>query len=232
MSQYVLHYAPDNASLIIRLALEELGVPYDTCLVDRRIQGQKAAAYLDLNPAGRIPTLETPHGPISETAAILLWLGDRHGRLVPKVDAESRGAFLNWLLFVSNTLHADLLQLFYTQRYGSQTALPEIRARAQARISDHLTLLDTQATRRLPDWICGATPSALDLYVAATLRWLHLYPADLPRWIDLKNWPQLAEMCARLEQRPCVATLNTTEGLGPAPFTNPHPARPPEGAAL
>ena len=39
---YVLHYAPDNASLAVRLALEELGVPYRTALVDRAARAQEA----------------------------------------------------------------------------------------------------------------------------------------------------------------------------------------------
>ena len=43
---YRLHYAPDNASLIIRLVLEELGVPYATALIDRAARGQKAPEYL------------------------------------------------------------------------------------------------------------------------------------------------------------------------------------------
>ncbi|MGA0924606.1 MAG: glutathione S-transferase, partial [Lutimaribacter sp.] len=42
MSTLRLHYAPDNASLIIRLALEELRLPYTTCLVDRARTAQKA----------------------------------------------------------------------------------------------------------------------------------------------------------------------------------------------
>ncbi|MCB1329029.1 MAG: glutathione S-transferase N-terminal domain-containing protein, partial [Maritimibacter sp.] len=71
-----LHYAPDNASLIIRIALEELGLPYETRLVDRQAEAQKSPAYLALNPQGLIPVLETPEGPIFETAAILLWLGE------------------------------------------------------------------------------------------------------------------------------------------------------------
>lgn len=50
---YTLHYAPDNASLIIRLALEEIGVPYDTVLVDRAAQAQTLPAYRALNPAIR-----------------------------------------------------------------------------------------------------------------------------------------------------------------------------------
>ena len=37
-----LHYAPDNASLCIRLALEELGLPYETVLVDRATQAQRS----------------------------------------------------------------------------------------------------------------------------------------------------------------------------------------------
>ena len=57
---YRLHYAPDNASLIIRLALEEIGVPYETVLVDRRSRAQDTTAYRALNPAGLIPVLETP----------------------------------------------------------------------------------------------------------------------------------------------------------------------------
>jgi glutathione S-transferase len=67
MSEYVLHYASDNASLIVRLVLQELGVPYATRLVDRQNAEQRPEAYHALNPAGRIPALETHHGPICET---------------------------------------------------------------------------------------------------------------------------------------------------------------------
>ena len=80
---YRLHYAPDNASLVIRLALEDMGLPYETVLVDRTTREQDSAAYRALNPAGLIPVLETPQGPVFETAAILLWLADTHGQLAP-----------------------------------------------------------------------------------------------------------------------------------------------------
>jgi len=41
---YRLHYAPDNASLITRLALDEMGQPYETVRVDRRKSEQKTPA--------------------------------------------------------------------------------------------------------------------------------------------------------------------------------------------
>jgi len=45
-----LHYAPDNASLIVRIVLEELALPYETVLVDRSASAQSSDAYLKLNP--------------------------------------------------------------------------------------------------------------------------------------------------------------------------------------
>lgn len=229
---YRLHYAPDNASLIIRLALEEIGAPYDTVLVDRRATGQRSPDYLKLNPAGRIPTLETPDGPISETAAILLWLADRHGALAPAVDAPARAPFLNWLLFTANTLHPDMIQLFYVHRYGPQSAHTEMRHAAQDRITRHLDVLETRARPRLPGWLCGDNPSALDLYLAAILRWLQLYPAGWPRWFDPTAYPGLRDMCARLETRPGTEALRRAEGMGPHPFTAPESPTPPEGSAV
>ena len=58
---YVLHYALDNPSLIIRLALLEIKVPFETRLVDRRIKEQSSKAFLKFNPYGSIPVLETGH---------------------------------------------------------------------------------------------------------------------------------------------------------------------------
>ncbi|MEO0904761.1 MAG: glutathione S-transferase, partial [Pseudomonadota bacterium] len=108
-----LHYAPDNASLCVRLALEELGLPYETVLVDRSQMAQKADAFLALNPNGLIPVLETADGPIFETAAILLWLAEREGRLMPAVGTPAHMHAIQWIIWLSNTLHPDLRMMFY-----------------------------------------------------------------------------------------------------------------------
>lgn len=232
MQHYCLHYAPDNASLIIRLALEELGLPYDTKLVDRSVSAQRDTAYTDLNPAARIPTLETPQGPVSETAAILLWLADRHGALLPGPQTPARGAALNWLLYMSNTLHADLVMAFYPHRYVPQEALTAFCANTQLRLKKALAILHDAARPRLPGWFCGPTPSALDLYLAAMLRWLRLYCRHVDTQIDLQDYPAFADMCARLDSRPSVAVLCQAEGMAPTPFTHPSPVTPPEGSAI
>ena len=104
-----LHHAPDFASTIVRFALEELELPHTLAIVD--IDGGALASpeYRRVNPVGLIPALETDHGPMFETAAILLWLVDRTGRLGPGPQDPDRGAFLSWLFFTSNALHQAAL---------------------------------------------------------------------------------------------------------------------------
>lgn len=225
---YVLHYAPDNASLVIRLALEELGTPYRTHLVDRTTQAQRAPAHLALNPAGLIPVLETPQGAIFETGAILLWLADRHGSLAPAPQAPQRAEMLKWLFYLSNTLHPTLRMLFYPSLYvgGHAADQQKLRSRTRAEILHQLALLDTH-------WQPRATPSILDLYLAPMLRWLRLYPQDSDfSWFDLAAFPALHQMTQMLEPRASVAAAQSAEGLGPNPFTAPNAPRPPEGSAL
>ncbi|MEQ9257546.1 MAG: glutathione S-transferase family protein [Roseovarius sp.] len=230
---YRLHYAPDNASLVIRLVLEELGVPYETLLLDRKTRAHKAPAYLAVNPNGLIPALETPDGPIFETAAILLWLADRHGKLAPAPESANRGAFLKWLFFASNGLHVSLRARFYPEQYVGQdaTAHAALRAHLRGEVLRQTGLLEAEAAER-PDWLGGPAPSVLDFYLACLFRWAQIYPADeAERWFQLENWPHLHAMASRLERCESTRAAIDAEGLGEHPFTAPEHPNPPEGSA-
>ena len=225
---YRLYYAPDNASLIIRLALHALAVPYQTVLVDRSVQGQKAPDYLAINPNGLIPALETPHGAIFETGAILLWLADTHGALAPAPDDPDRAAFLKWLFFVSNTLHPALRMLFYTEKYIGPDAEAQnlLVAKTQQSVLRHLSTLDDR-------WPEAEPHLALILYLAPMMRWMQLYPATRDKsWIDLTRFPALYDAAQRIETRTSAKRAAAAEGLGSNPFTAPQPPDPPEGSAI
>ncbi len=220
-----LHYAPDNASLVIRLALGAAGVPHATQLVDRAAGAQHGAAYRRINPAGRIPALATPDGPVFETAAILLWLAERHAGLAPAAQARGRGAWLSWLLFTANTLHADLRALFYPALYAPDGAQAAHHALTTRRIARHLALLDAHAP------LAPAAPGALEFYLVCCLRWCALYPAGGTGWFDLAATPRLEALARSLDDHPAARAAARAEGLGPAPFSAPAPATPPEGSA-
>lgn len=229
---YRLHYAPDNASLIIRLALEELGQPYATVLVNRAAREHEGPAYRALNPNGLIPVLETADGPIFETGAILLWLTDRHGGLAPGPKDPSRAGALKWLFFVSNTLHPALGMRFHPERYiGSEVAAQtRMRIHMRGEITRHLDTLE-QAAGDMPALFDGAAPTVIALYLGPVLRWTALYPPGETEWFDLAQWPRLRAMARGLERRASTRAAIQAEGLGPTPFTAPQMPNPPEGSA-
>ncbi len=230
---YRLHYAPDNASLIIRLALEEIGVKYETVLVDRGAKEQNSLGYLALNPNGLIPVLETPQGPIFETGAILLWLADTHRMLAPPAESKDRGAYLKWLFFISNTVHSDLRMIFYPHLYvgSSQAAANVLSETVKGRLKTHLAILDRLAEEET-GCLKSDQPSGVTFYIACLMRWMALYPKDGDRsWFDLNDTPSLRDMLTGLEQRAAVHTAQKAEGLGHSPFISPSYANPPQGSA-
>jgi glutathione S-transferase len=225
---YTLHYAPDNASLIIRLVLDGAGIPYRTVLVDRSTRQQDGPAYRALNPTGLIPTLETPKGPISETGAILLWLTDAH-QLGPAATDAGRPAFLKWLFFLSNTAHAELRQIFYPYQYAPADGHAAHLEIMSTRMQRHFALIDTAAAG-LPNLFAPARP--LGVYAVVLTRWAALYPVTGPRWLDLADYPTLKALAVAQEARVETPVVARAEGLGRHPFTRPEQPNPPEGSVL
>ena len=228
----ILHYAPDNASLCVRLALLALDAPFRTVLVDRRTGAAQAPAYLALNPNGLIPALETPDGAMFETAAILLWLADRDpaGRLAPRFDHPDRGRFLTWLFWLSNTLHPALRILFYPDKHIDSDHAKALVTRTQERVQSMLDILNA-AVPTLDGWVGLPQTPILDCYLCPMLRWLALYPRGNTAWFDLSGWPHLHRIAATMDIRPITATASRAEGLGPTPFSRPRLPNPPEGSA-
>ena len=218
-----LHYAPDNASLCVRLALETLGVAYETVLVDRSRSAQRNADYLRLNPNGLIPTLETPDGAMFETGAILLWLSDQHpGKLMPRPDARERTKALTWLVWLSNTLHPSLRMMFYPDVYAEDEEA--LRRVTRKRILQDLEILNDV-------WPEIGQHAAIQCYCAPMLRWLGLYGGETD-WYDLSQFPNLLTFAKEFEALPPALTLAKAEGLNQTPFSNPSLPNPPEGSAL
>ena len=226
-----LYYAPDNASLILRMALEEAGLEYEAILVDRRNREQKSAEYLAINPAGLIPTLITPDGPLAETGACLLWLCDTYpdAGLGPAINNNKRGMFLRWLFYISNTVHVDLIRIFYPERYVPHELIEGHHALMIKQLLAHFSILD-DAVEKQPDLF--KPPSILSFYIGALLRWAALYPVSAKRWLQLNDYPALRDLMIILEKQPCTHTTARAEGLGDTPFSAPKLPNPPEGSAL
>ncbi|MEL6959933.1 MAG: glutathione S-transferase family protein [Pseudomonadota bacterium] len=229
MTTLILHYAPDNASLCIRLALEAVGAPYQTHLVDRRAQAHRSDAYLSLNPNGKIPVLETPDGVMFETAAILLWMAERYPSLLPD-DPIPRAAALKWFIWMANTLHPTLQRLFYPEQYIDAEHSNALRTFTQNALRRHLGTLEEALDGA--SWIGQSAPTLLDCYLCPMLRWMQIYPDNLSDKPMLADYPRLLRVARVNESHPGTNVLQKAEGLGPHPFTKPTLPDPPEGNAL
>jgi glutathione S-transferase len=221
---YTLFYSPDSANLVVRMALEEIGVPYEALEVDRRLHAQCSPEFLKFNPQGLLPVLIDPaqDQPLFETAAILLHLANQHGKLKP-VQTFASGRFLKWLFYLSNTLHADLRILFYTTRYAADVqAERALRARLHPRVLTHLGLLESELARHGGPWLLGDDLSMCDLYLAACVRWLQLYPrGDTLEASSVQGLPCLIDLLHRLELREPVRRAFAAEGIGVPLFIAP-----------
>ncbi len=222
-----LHYAPDNASLCVRLALDHLDLPFETVLVDRGARAQRSAAYLALNPNGLIPVLETPEGPMFETGAILLWLADQNGGLMADPRGAGRAHDVQWLVWLANTLHPALRILFYPDKHVDGDVGP-LHKKTQRRVAEMLRVMNDAA--RAP-WLEADGPTAQGCYLAPMLRWLALYGAPND-WFALSDYPRLLTFARRADLWACTAKAQAAEGLGPTPFSAPSSPNPPEGRAI
>lgn len=205
-----LHYFPGNASMAPHMLLEELGVPYELKLVDRKVNAQKSPEYLRLNPNGKIPVLVDGDFVLYETAAICLHLVDTHPEsgLAPPIGTAERAQFYKWIAWLGNTLQAEMQLYFYPERWGDEAAAAQVRAHAERRIEPMIDQFDAELARHGGPWFAGAAYSALDPYVLMLCRWTR----GMQR--PARTLPHLGPYLQRLLARPAVRRVFDQEGIG------------------
>lgn len=204
-----LHYHPSDASLMPHIFLEELGVPFKLSLVDRSRNAQKSPEYLKLNPNGLIPVLVDGDVVLYETPAILLHLSDTHPQaaLMPPVGSPERAQAYKWLVWLSNTLQATLVQYFYAERYVPPEGVADFRARTEARMSAQLDQLEAQLQTSGGPWLLGSAYTAADCMAFVLCCWTR----NLHR--PANSLPVLGAYIDRMRQRPAVQRACATEQL-------------------
>jgi glutathione S-transferase len=107
----ILHYHPYSRAAGTIWALEEAGVPYELKVVDIMKGEQKGPELVALNPMGKLPTLVDGDVVVTESAAIALYLADRHapGRLAPALDDPRRGTYLRWSFFAPSVVEPAVM---------------------------------------------------------------------------------------------------------------------------
>lgn len=170
----------------VSIALEELGLPYETRVVDLAAHEQKQPWFLAINPNGRIPAI-VDHGAgdfaIFESGAILVWLAEKSERLIPS-DAKGRSRVLQWLMFQMGGLGPMMGQANVFHRYLPEK-IPVAIDRYQGEGRRLLAVLDARLADH--EFLAGdySIADIANFAWARTHRWSGIDIAGLPH---LERW--------------------------------------------
>jgi glutathione S-transferase/GST-like protein len=107
------------------VALEELGLPYVVRPINLSTLEQKTPAYLAINPNGRVPALVDDGFAVFESGAILMYLAEKTGKLMP-TDAKGRSRVVQWLMFQMSGVGPMMGQANVFYRYWPEKIQPVI----------------------------------------------------------------------------------------------------------
>lgn len=184
---------PTPNGLKVSIMLEEVGLPYDAHKVSLADDDQHTPEFLSLNPNNKIPAIIDPDGPggaplpLFESGAILIYLADKTGKLMP-ADPAKRYEVLQWLMWQMGAVGPMFGQLGWFRGAGKDIEDPRPVERYEDESARVLKVLDHQLDGR--NWICGDY-SIADIATAPWLRTMRdFYKAgDVVGWDDLKNVP-------------------------------------------
>ena len=102
-----LYLTPGASSMAPHIALHEIGVPFERRPVSLARHEQRSAAFLAVNPEGKVPVLLIDGRRLTEVAAILFYLAKRYpeAQLLPEGNIEAEARAVSWMSFIASTLH-------------------------------------------------------------------------------------------------------------------------------
>ncbi len=194
-----LYAAPTPNGVKASIMLEETGIPYEPHYVDIMANETWNDEFLSLNPNGKIPAILDPDGPggkpfaLWESGAILLYLAEKSGKLLPR-DPAQRYEAIQWVMWQMGGLGPMFGQLGFFHKFAGRDYEDKRPRDRYARESHRLIrVLEQHLADR--EWLVGDDFSVADI---ASLGWVRnligFYDAgalvaydelvNVPRWLE------------------------------------------------
>lgn len=209
---FTLYYSQGSSALAPHILLEEAGAPYELFEVPLAAGAHLHPPYLSINPKGRVPTLATPDGVLTENPAILDYIARSFptARLLPdtlfeQAQGQALGAYL------CATMHIAFAHLQRGARWADEPAAQSaMRAKVAPNLADCAQMIEAQAlkgaTRQAP-WVFGTRYTLSDAYLFLAPRWLD------KAGVSLEAYPKLAAHYQAMLERPATQAALTAQGL-------------------
>jgi GST-like protein len=167
----------------VSVALEEMALPYDVVQIDIMAGEQKRPEFLALSPNGRVPALVDDSFAIFESGAILIYLAEKTGMLMP-LDMHGRSRVIQWLMFQMGGVGPMMGQANVFYRYFPEK-VPAAIARYQGEVRRLFEVMDRQLARH--EFLAGdySIADIANWTWVRTAAWSGVETADLP---NLERW--------------------------------------------
>jgi len=196
---YKFYYAPGTCALASHIALEEAGAAYKAERLDFKSHQQNSPDYLAINPKGRVPTLVTEQGVLTETPAILAFIAQTfpEAKLAPFDNAfrfAEVQAFTSYLCSTVHVAHAHKLRGY---RWATEeSSFADMKRMIPKTMASNFALIERDMIRG--PWVMGETYTICDPYLFTIGLWLE---GD---GVDVSALPKVMAHRSRMLERPAV----------------------------
>jgi glutathione S-transferase len=203
-----LYCAPGTCALASHIALEEAGADYETERLDFKRNQQNSAEYLAINPKGRVPSLITDRGVLTETPAILAFIAQcfPEAKLAPLDDAYAFAqvqAFNSYLCATVHVAHAHKLRGL--RWVTEESSIADMKRMVPKTVGACFALIERDMLAG--PWVMGEQYTICDPYLYTIATWLE---GD---GVDLSVLPKVMDHRTRMAERPAVrAALAEQQG--------------------
>lgn len=176
----------------------EIGLEYEHVPVHFADGGTKAADYLAVNPAGKIPAIDDNGFRLAESMAINIYLAKKHGsHLMPK-DLEGESRVLQWSFWAMTEIEKPLLNILMQrmelppgsaiEKYFRERSPKDAKAEPAAleALRGPLTYMNEQLAQR--EYLLGASFTVADLNVASIMGFALMAKLDLSAYANVQQW--------------------------------------------
>jgi GST-like protein len=185
-------YATHSPNVVkVFIALEETGLPYRETWRNVLAQEQFTPEFIELNPNSKLPVIVDDEGPdgqpltLFESGAILVYLADKAGQLIPK---DKAGYFrtLQWVFHQHAGLGPMGGQLAHFVRFAPAGLDPYSEQRYRTENNRLYDLYDSELAKR--PYIAGDTFTIADIAVWPWVCYAEIHGLDLDRRKHFKAW--------------------------------------------
>ena len=207
------YYAANTCALATHIALIDADAQFETVRLSFRHQDQRKPDYLAINPKGRVPSLVTEKGVLSETPALLVYIAQRYPRanLAPLDDpfalAQAQ-AFNSYLCSTCHVAHAHRMRGYRWVDADDTGAIDAMKRKVPASVTQCFEVIEHGMLQG--PWVMGERYTICDPYLFTLSQWLE---GD---GVDMAKLPRVVAHRARMVDRANVKRAIAEQTSEPA----------------